>query len=224
MSKVKETVTVKNISKESQRVLAIPGEEKIKVAKGKEFETTPQIAKQLQKMYPKVFRITSTLIDPAESGPTTEEVEKEKSDLVHGIYDDVKKAILPAVMLEIEDDNVAQSILDGFNSALGEYLDDEHPAFALEIEHVVTKDDLKKNKELAEDGVKVGETIKIPAFNRPAVVEDEEETPVIYEEDGDQWCAKREDFVDLQQSLAGFGNTKEEALADLEKKEAEAEK
>jgi hypothetical protein len=33
--------------------------------------------------------------------------------------------------------------------------------------------------------------------------------------DGDQWCATRKDFVDLQESPAGFGNTALEALAGL---------
>jgi hypothetical protein len=33
--------------------------------------------------------------------------------------------------------------------------------------------------------------------------------------DGDQWCATREDFVDLQESPAGFGSTALEALAGL---------
>ena len=33
--------------------------------------------------------------------------------------------------------------------------------------------------------------------------------------DGDKWCATREDFVDLQESPAGFGSTALEALANL---------
>lgn len=33
--------------------------------------------------------------------------------------------------------------------------------------------------------------------------------------DGDQWCATREDFENLQESLAGFGNTALEAMAEL---------
>lgn len=33
--------------------------------------------------------------------------------------------------------------------------------------------------------------------------------------DGNQWCATREDFVDLQESPAGFGDTCLEALAAL---------
>jgi hypothetical protein len=33
--------------------------------------------------------------------------------------------------------------------------------------------------------------------------------------DGDQWCATQGDFVDLQESAAGFGDTALEAFADL---------
>lgn len=33
--------------------------------------------------------------------------------------------------------------------------------------------------------------------------------------DGEQWCATREDFVDLQESPAGFGNTALEAMSGL---------
>lgn len=40
---------------------------------------------------------------------------------------------------------------------------------------------------------------------------------VVLRMDGDQWCATREDFVDLQQSPAGFGATCLEAMADLAK-------
>ena len=39
---------------------------------------------------------------------------------------------------------------------------------------------------------------------------------VIYEMDGDQWCAHFDDFTNLQESQAGFGYTKEEALKALE--------
>ncbi len=35
--------------------------------------------------------------------------------------------------------------------------------------------------------------------------------------DGDQWCAHRSDFVDLQNSPAGFGKTCLEAMAELAK-------
>lgn len=37
------------------------------------------------------------------------------------------------------------------------------------------------------------------------------------ERDGDQWCAHKSDFINLQESPAGFGNNKLEALADLAK-------
>ena len=37
-----------------------------------------------------------------------------------------------------------------------------------------------------------------------------------YFKDGDQWCAVYEDFIDLQESPAGFGYTQEEAKEDLE--------
>lgn len=33
--------------------------------------------------------------------------------------------------------------------------------------------------------------------------------------DGDQWCAFRDDFVDLQESDAGFGDSPEEAVENL---------
>ena len=35
------------------------------------------------------------------------------------------------------------------------------------------------------------------------------------EQDGNQWCAKRKDFINLQESPAGFGDTALEAMADL---------
>lgn len=40
--------------------------------------------------------------------------------------------------------------------------------------------------------------------------------PVVeYKMDGNQWCATLDDFIDLQESPAGFGDTEEDALADL---------
>jgi hypothetical protein len=42
---------------------------------------------------------------------------------------------------------------------------------------------------------------------------------VIYGIDGDQYTAYRPDFDNLQESPCGFGNTCEEALADLERQE-----
>lgn len=42
--------------------------------------------------------------------------------------------------------------------------------------------------------------------------------------DGDSWCAVGPGFIDLQESLAGFGDTKAEALAELEKAESKAER
>lgn len=41
------------------------------------------------------------------------------------------------------------------------------------------------------------------------------EKVVIYEMDGDQWCAHYEDFLNLQESPAGFGHTQEEAKREL---------
>ena len=38
--------------------------------------------------------------------------------------------------------------------------------------------------------------------------------------DGDQFCVYRHDFLCLSVDPAGFGDTEEEALADLEKTEA----
>jgi hypothetical protein len=42
---------------------------------------------------------------------------------------------------------------------------------------------------------------------------------VRYFKDGDQWCAVRKGFVNLQESPAGFGSSQGDALADLEKSE-----
>lgn len=41
----------------------------------------------------------------------------------------------------------------------------------------------------------------------------------IYGEDGDQVTCVRSDFIDLQNSPCGFGNTEREALADLIRQE-----
>lgn len=38
---------------------------------------------------------------------------------------------------------------------------------------------------------------------------------VLLSKDGDQWCATRENFVDLQESPAGFGDTALEAISVL---------
>lgn len=38
--------------------------------------------------------------------------------------------------------------------------------------------------------------------------------------DGNAWCAVKPDFVDLGESLAGFGDTPEEARKDLARQEA----
>ncbi len=38
---------------------------------------------------------------------------------------------------------------------------------------------------------------------------------ITFEMDGNMWCAKEPDFVNLQESNAGFGSTKEEALREL---------
>ena len=37
--------------------------------------------------------------------------------------------------------------------------------------------------------------------------------------DGNQYFAHRRDFINLQESLAGFGDTPEEAIEDLKKQE-----
>lgn len=41
--------------------------------------------------------------------------------------------------------------------------------------------------------------------------------------DGDKWCATYIDFVDLQTSPAGFGDTQVEAIIDLRKEEGGGE-
>ena len=38
--------------------------------------------------------------------------------------------------------------------------------------------------------------------------------------DGDQWCCCRGSFVNLQESLSGFGSSRESAIAELERAEA----
>lgn len=38
--------------------------------------------------------------------------------------------------------------------------------------------------------------------------------------DGNKWCATNPDFINLQESPAGFGDTPEEAIADLAKESA----
>lgn len=38
---------------------------------------------------------------------------------------------------------------------------------------------------------------------------------VKYFKDGNKWCCVYENFINLQESLAGFGDTKEEARLDL---------
>ena len=48
------------------------------------------------------------------------------------------------------------------------------------------------------------------------------EVMVEFVQDGDQRCARRPGFVDLQVSLAGYGETDEAALADLESREKAA--
>lgn len=40
---------------------------------------------------------------------------------------------------------------------------------------------------------------------------------VLLHRDGNAWCAVRPDFIDLQQSPAGFGYTQEKAIAELER-------
>jgi hypothetical protein len=42
------------------------------------------------------------------------------------------------------------------------------------------------------------------------------------ERDGDKWCAHFDDFVSIQESQVGFGNTILEALAELSKPGLEA--
>ena len=46
---------------------------------------------------------------------------------------------------------------------------------------------------------------------------------IIIEKDGNQWCAHREDFVNLQESIAGFGYTETQALAELLEEERKDE-
>ena len=41
--------------------------------------------------------------------------------------------------------------------------------------------------------------------------------------DGNAWCAQREDFIDLMESWAGFGDTPLEAISDLVKNEKKEE-
>lgn len=59
-----------------------------------------------------------------------------------------------------------------------------------DIEHVVTEEDLKTNPELAEQGVKVGETIVIP---KDAIVEAPEETLEEAEEETEEETEEEEE-------------------------------
>lgn len=63
------------------------------------------------------------------------------------------------------------------------------------------------------EGVTQGDIDRIGKPN-PLTVEDE-----IYGEDGDQITCVRNDFIDLHDSPCGFGNTANEALADLIRQE-----
>lgn len=218
MKEAKTTVSVKNISKSDQRVLLFPGQSKETVEKGGEFETTPENAKDLQRMYPKSFEIIGTNVEEAQ-GATDLEVEAEKTAVAHDIYDKVANETLPAIMAEISDDEIAQEILDNINEIFSEYLDEAHPEFKLteEIDHVVVEDDLKRNPQLAEDGVKVGETIQLPKsiFPRPAVAVDGEtpEEKADYEELEKQNKALQE----LNQKLGEEVKLSEKEKTELEK-------
>jgi len=46
-------------------------------------------------------------------------------------------------------------------------------------------------------------------------MENDEENECMYFMEGNMWCAVRFDFTDLQESCAGFGETKEDALKAL---------
>lgn len=43
-----------------------------------------------------------------------------------------------------------------------------------------------------------------------------EDMEVVYERDGDQWLAHRVGFINIMESVCGFGDTQEEALKELE--------
>lgn len=181
MSKTITTVTVENISEDDQRVLVAHGEPKETIEAGAEFETTPENAKDLQRMYPKIFKITSTFIDPVEPETASKgEITAAKVEVLQDVYTAVATSILPSIMAEIADDEVAEGVINDFNAILADANDDDHPVFALtkEQELVVTAEDIKNNPELPKD-VKVGDkvTIPVPAYERPAVeAEPEPET------------------------------------------------
>jgi len=46
---------------------------------------------------------------------------------------------------------------------------------------------------------------------------------IIIQKDGDMWCAFREGFTNLQESLVGFGITPQKALSELLKEEAKSD-
>ena len=46
--------------------------------------------------------------------------------------------------------------------------------------------------------------------------------PFVLSKDGNQWCATRQDFVNLQESLAGFGDEPHDAMIDLLQQELRA--
>lgn len=46
------------------------------------------------------------------------------------------------------------------------------------------------------------------------------DSAICFFKDGDKWCCVNADFVNLQESPAGFGDTFDEALSDLQKARA----
>lgn len=83
------------------------------------------------------------------------------------------------------------------------------------------------SEEELEKGLKNIVDILGKAFGKECDCEDcTKERGIKFSKDGDKVCATFADFVNLQESPAGFGDTEEEAKADLLKnaEKAEAEK
>lgn len=92
-------------------------------------------------------------------------------------------------------------------------------------------DGAEYTRKLITDAIKQG---KVTLDGKPVrIVENEKvfipdvdklilEKEFLYDMDGNQYTCQRPDFVNLQESLCGFGNTPELAKADLLKHEAEA--
>ena len=155
-------VTVQNYSKDSIRT-SVKGV-KQEVKKGEKFETTLRDAEQKIKMYPKIFKMIggtqSQKSFEAELKAKEEEAEIKTAELAHKIYDNLK-IVIPTISLEIVNDEIFQSILDGLNASLGDYFDEERPRFQLKEKIITTVENCPPDN-------KVGDEIEVYCFERPS--------------------------------------------------------